>query len=190
MAFLVFELLEGATLRTVLDRGRMPQAKDVGVGIQIAQGLAATQEKGIVHRDLKPENLFLAKGDQVKILDFGLAKLRQTEIATRIEPDVTTLAGSLTTAGTVIGTPSCGIVLPAALSTDPDRLRRFEQETRSVAAVSGCRANNGQTGLLVCRRSALNPGESKAIIKPLAALPAGAAAVFSRLVSASLRGPP
>jgi eukaryotic-like serine/threonine-protein kinase len=106
MPFVVFELLEGATLRTVLDRGPISQAKAIGAGIQIAQGLATMHERGIVHRDLKPENLFLTKGDRVKILDFGLAKLRQTANAIRTEPDATTLADSLTAAGSLIGTPS------------------------------------------------------------------------------------
>ena len=75
--FLVSELLEGETLRERLKRGPLPVRKVIDFGAQIARGLAAAHEKGIVHRDLKPENLFLTKDGQVKILDFGLARLTQ-----------------------------------------------------------------------------------------------------------------
>jgi eukaryotic-like serine/threonine-protein kinase len=79
--YLVSELLEGETLREQLTRGPMTLRKAIDLGIQIAHGLAAAHEKGIVHRDLKPENLFVTKDGRVKILDFGLAKLRQSPSA-------------------------------------------------------------------------------------------------------------
>jgi serine/threonine protein kinase len=75
--YLVSELLEGGTLRQLLQHGPMLVRKAVDYGVQIAHGLAAAHEKGIVHRDLKPENLFVTKDGRVKILDFGLAKLMQ-----------------------------------------------------------------------------------------------------------------
>src|SRR6202051_2346717 len=77
--FLVSELLEGESLRVILDRGALPQRKAIDYGVQTAQGLAAAHEKGIVHRDLKPENLFITKDGRIKILDFGLAKLATKE---------------------------------------------------------------------------------------------------------------
>jgi serine/threonine protein kinase/Tol biopolymer transport system component len=104
--FLVCELLEGETLRTVLNRGRMPQAKAIDAGVQTAKGLAATHERGIVHRDLKPENLFVTKEGRVKILDFGLAKLRHTATPIAVDPGATTLVDSQTAPEMVIGTPS------------------------------------------------------------------------------------
>jgi eukaryotic-like serine/threonine-protein kinase len=76
--YLVSELLEGETLRDKLRRGRILLPQAIDLAIQIARGLAAAHEKGIVHRDLKPENLFITKHGQVKILDFGLAKLTQS----------------------------------------------------------------------------------------------------------------
>jgi Tol biopolymer transport system component len=75
--YLVSELLEGSTLRELMQRGPVPVRKAIDIVVQIARGLAAAHEKGIVHRDLKPENLFVTKGGQVKILDFGLAKLTE-----------------------------------------------------------------------------------------------------------------
>jgi serine/threonine protein kinase len=75
--YLVSELLEGETLREQVRQGPMPVRTAIDTAIQVARGLAAAHEKGIVHRDLKPENLFVTKDRQVKILDFGLAKLIQ-----------------------------------------------------------------------------------------------------------------
>src|SRR5262245_28302114 len=74
--FIVAELLEGEELRAQLESGAIPARKALEYAQQITQGLAAAHEKGIVHRDLKPENLFVTKDGRVKILDFGLAKLR------------------------------------------------------------------------------------------------------------------
>src|SRR5216683_4098569 len=100
--FLVSELLEGDTLREILDGGALPQRKVIDHGVQIAQGLAAAHEKGIVHRDLKPENIFITKDGRIKILDFGLAKLAQKAGLA----DGVTLTSSHTAAGVVMGTAS------------------------------------------------------------------------------------
>ena len=101
--FLVTELLEGESLRAVLDAGPVPQRKAIEYGVQIAHGLAAAHEKGIVHRDLKPENVFITKDGRIKILDFGLAKLIQAPSA---RLDERTLTSSHTVAGVVMGTAS------------------------------------------------------------------------------------
>ena len=75
--YLVSELLEGLTLREQIRRETLALAKVIEYGVQILGGLDSAHAKGIVHRDLKPENLFVTKEGQVKILDFGLAKLAQ-----------------------------------------------------------------------------------------------------------------
>jgi Tol biopolymer transport system component len=101
--FLVSELLEGETMRAVLESGALAQRKTIEYGVQIAQGLAAAHEKGIVHRDLKPENIFVTKDGRIKILDFGLAK--QVEKPGALPTEVT-LTSSQTAAGVVMGTAS------------------------------------------------------------------------------------
>lgn len=81
--FLVMELLEGETLDAVLANGPMPYRRVVEVVIQMCDSLGEAHAAGVVHRDLKPENVFLMRqtsgGDFVKILDFGLAKLKNSE---------------------------------------------------------------------------------------------------------------
>src|SRR5262245_47890855 len=79
--YIVSELLEGDTLRERLSGAALPVRKAVEYAIQICHGLAAAHDKGIVHRDLKPENIFVTSDGRVKLLDFGLAKLTQTEPA-------------------------------------------------------------------------------------------------------------
>ena len=76
MPYLVSECLEGRNLRERLKAGPMPVKEAVAVAQSIAQGLAAAHERGIVHRDLKPENTFIKSDGSVKLLDFGLAKLK------------------------------------------------------------------------------------------------------------------
>jgi eukaryotic-like serine/threonine-protein kinase len=73
--YVVTELLEGESLRERLDRGPTPYRKALEFGGQISQALAAAHAKNICHRDLKPANIFVTAEGQVKLLDFGLAKV-------------------------------------------------------------------------------------------------------------------
>ena len=98
VTFAVMELLDGETLRARLDKGALPVRKAIDYAIQMAQGLAPAHERGIVHRDLKPENVFITKEGRVKILDFGLAKLRRD---TGSAEEAST---SLTRPGSLMGT--------------------------------------------------------------------------------------
>ena len=98
--FIVTELLEGQDFRSVIDSGGLTVRKSVEYAVQVANGLAAAHEMGIAHRDLKPENLFLTAGGTVKILDFGLAKLRPDQ-AVATETPTATLQ---TSPGTLVGT--------------------------------------------------------------------------------------
>jgi len=100
--YLVSELLEGETLREQITHGPIAARKAIDYGVQIAHGLAAAHEKGIVHRDLKPENLFATRDGRIKILDFGLAKLKQPEPSH--QQGTPTLGATVTEPGMVMGT--------------------------------------------------------------------------------------
>ncbi|HMY21527.1 MAG TPA: serine/threonine-protein kinase, partial [Polyangium sp.] len=82
-AFLVMELLEGETLkaRWMRWKGRMPVQDVLHIAYQLLDVLAAAHDKGIVHRDIKPDNVFLTNDGALKVLDFGVARLRETETA-------------------------------------------------------------------------------------------------------------
>jgi Tol biopolymer transport system component/serine/threonine protein kinase len=101
--FIVAELLEGEEMRAALKRGALPLLRAMDCAQQIATGLAAAHAKGIVHRDLKPENVFITTDGFVKILDFGLAKLRPPEAAQ--DSDAPTQR-KVTDPGAVMGTAS------------------------------------------------------------------------------------
>src|SRR5215813_2673974 len=100
--YIVAELLQGEELRDQLNGTALSERKVIDYAQQIAQGLAAAHHKGIVHRDLKPENLFVTTDGRVKILDFGLAKLRPQRIET-ISSEIAT-EKQITDPGTVMGT--------------------------------------------------------------------------------------
>ncbi len=100
--FVVMELLEGESLRAKLAAGAIPLRKALEYGAQAAEGLSAAHAKGIVHRDLKPENLFVTREGRVKVLDFGLAKLKRREgLAT---PGETVVSLAATGDGAILGT--------------------------------------------------------------------------------------
>jgi eukaryotic-like serine/threonine-protein kinase len=112
ISYLVTELLEGRTLREVLDHGAVPLARALDHAVQIAEGLAAAHARGIVHRDLKPENLFVTTDGRVKVLDFGLAKAVHVADAATLG----TLAHA-TAPHVVLGTP--GYMAPEQVRGEP-----------------------------------------------------------------------
>jgi serine/threonine protein kinase len=80
-SFIAMELLEGETFSHRVSVGALPLDRLLDWSIQLADGLDAAHAKGIIHRDIKPANIFITQRGQVKILDFGLAKLLRPEMA-------------------------------------------------------------------------------------------------------------
>ena len=102
VTFIVMEYVAGRTLDALIRAGRLPMADALGYAVQIADALSAAHAAGIIHRDIKPGNIMVADSGQVKVLDFGLAKLTQPD-----QDATPTVTGPLTTAeGEVLGTPA------------------------------------------------------------------------------------
>jgi TolB-like protein/tRNA A-37 threonylcarbamoyl transferase component Bud32/Tfp pilus assembly protein PilF len=123
--FIVMEKLEGESLKQRIREQTgpshaMPTDEALEIAVQVADALAASHAKGIVHRDIKPANIFLTPGGQVKILDFGLAKLaKDGTVGTTTD---TSLEESLTQVGVIPGT---------AVYMSPEQARSDDLDVRS-----------------------------------------------------------
>jgi eukaryotic-like serine/threonine-protein kinase len=96
--FLVMEYIPGITMSEKVAAASLPEKEVLRLGVQLAEGLAAAHERGVVHRDLKPGNLRLASDGRLKILDFGLAKLKLPVTASATAESLSetqTIAGTL-----------------------------------------------------------------------------------------------
>ena len=74
-AYVAMELVDGESLRSVIDRGALSPGRTRELALELLDGLAAAHARGVIHRDLKPENLIVARDGRLRILDFGLARL-------------------------------------------------------------------------------------------------------------------
>jgi serine/threonine protein kinase/tetratricopeptide (TPR) repeat protein len=100
--FIAMELLEGQTLKQRIAGGPFKIEELLREALQITEALNAAHAKGIIHRDIKPANIFITKSGEIKILDFGLAKLPVVEL--KSTENTLTVRQSLTNAGSTVGT--------------------------------------------------------------------------------------
>jgi serine/threonine-protein kinase len=126
--FLVMELVDGETLADRLKSGPLPVNEALGIARQIADALQAAHEKGIIHRDLKPANIALTSNGQVKVLDFGLAKMLDSAASGDISLSPT-MSLAFTQAGMILGT---------AAYMAPEQARGKPADKRSDIWAFGC----------------------------------------------------
>ena len=83
IAYMSMELLEGAELRQLIAQSRMPVPLVVEIGLQLADALAFAHERGVVHRDIKPANIMVVGNNHAKLMDFGIARIRASDVKTQ-----------------------------------------------------------------------------------------------------------
>src|SRR5262245_26053894 len=100
-SFIVMQYIEGETLAERIKRERLNLSEALAIAIQVAEALQEAHQHGIIHRDIKPQNLMLMARGQVKVLDFGLAKVVRDRVVASEEADTSSL---MSTPGTIMGT--------------------------------------------------------------------------------------
>ena len=154
LPYIVMELILGPTLRKLLEGPPLPMRMTLDLGTQMAEGLAKAHAAGIVHRDLKPENLMVSEDGYLKIVDFGLAKLRlvagvadhqapsEADTLSRTDP---VLASPETEDGRVLGT--IGYLAPEQAAGRPADFRadQFSAGAILYEMATGRRAFRRQT---------------------------------------------
>ena len=126
--YLILEFIDGESLAARLHRGAVPFDEAVTYARQMLDALEAAHEKGIVHRDLKPGNVMLTTENQIKILDFGLARVIDSD-PTASQSNSPTLTFAATQAGVVLGT---------AAYMSPEQAKGRVADRRSDVWAFGC----------------------------------------------------
>jgi len=154
--YIVLELLDGEMLRRRLAGGPLPVREALDFAVQIAHGLAVAHERGIVHRELKPDNVFITTEGRAKILDFGLAKLVDTEASGAIE------VASVVPTGAPPPRPGLGLGMSGYMS--PEQVRGAPVDGRSDIFALGAILYEMVTGRCAFARKTL-PETIAAIVR-------------------------
>ena len=123
--FIVMEILEGETLQNRIKKKRFDLEGLLDVTMQVAEGLEAAHSKGIVHRDIKPSNIFVTSTGEVKILDFGLAKLS----ADGASPPIPSSGVTITSPGALMTGP--GTTMGTVAYMSPEQVRGEDLDART-----------------------------------------------------------
>ncbi len=155
--FISMELLEGQTLESRIGGQPLPTSELLDLALQISDGLEAAHERGIVHRDIKPSNIFVTARGQPKILDFGLAKLQDSET---VEQAQTTTGDSRAEQERLsnLALTRTGVAIGTAGYMSPEQIRGEKLDSRTdvfsfglvlYEMATGHRAFEGDTGPLL-----------------------------------------
>jgi Tol biopolymer transport system component len=181
--FISTELVEGQTLGALLrSRGTLAVGETLNVASQIASALAAAHGAGIVHRDLKPENLMLRDDGWVKVLDFGLAKLTESEVSPEAE------SGALT--APLRARTETGVVLGTAQYMSPEQAAGRKVDARSDIFSLGSVLYEMVTGKRAFARGTVMETVSAIIEREPEPLPARVPPELSKLILRCLRKEP
>jgi serine/threonine-protein kinase len=170
-AFLVMELLEGETLDVVLARkpGGLPLDQSLAIAHGLLDVLAASHAKQIVHRDIKPGNLFVTTTGDVKVLDFGIARLRQ--------PD----GVDATRSGVAMGTPAFMSPEQAMGKVVDSRSDLFSAGATIFTLLTGRNVHTGDTGQELMVKAATEPAPALASVRP--DVPSAVATIVDRALA-------
>ncbi len=187
-SFIAMELLEGQTLKHRISGKALDAALVVEFGIQMADALDVAHGKGIIHRDIKPANIFITERGQVKILDFGLAKVEpKRQLAT--ESTLETAGGSAASGAGEVDLTSPGSSLGTVAYMSPEQARGEELDARTDLFSLGVVLYEMATGTLPF------PGSSTAVIysgilnatpKPASKVNSKSPAELDRIISKAL----
>jgi eukaryotic-like serine/threonine-protein kinase len=124
--FIAMEFLEGHTLKNRIENGPLPLYQLLDSGIQVADALDAAHMKGIIHRDIKPANIFCIHGGQMKVLDFGLAKILSSHHA---NPGATASGAPTATADELLS--SLGTAMGTVMYMSPEQALGEDLDART-----------------------------------------------------------
>ncbi len=179
--YLALEYVDGERLSDLINRGPLPPERAARIARDIASALAAVHEKGIVHRDVKPENVMLAPGDRVKLIDFGLAKIKPELID---EVAKTNAGVQLTAVGAVVGTVAY-LAPEAALGMEAvdERGDLYALGLVLFEMLSGKRPFEGHDNVSLFRHQRFSPPPRIAERAPGVEVPAALEAIALRLLA-------
>jgi serine/threonine protein kinase/Tol biopolymer transport system component len=170
---LVMELVDGSTLADRIAQGPLPVDEALSIARQVAAALQAAHDKGIVHRDLKPSNIALTSEGNVKVLDFGLAKLTEASGPRAQASGDLTASPTLTSPAMVTG---AGMILGTAAYMSPEQAKGRAADKRSDVWAFGCVLYEMLTGRRAFGGSDVSDTLASVLARDpdLAALPAAA----------------
>jgi len=137
--FLVMELVDGETLAERISRGPIVMDEAIPLFIQIAEGLEAAHEKRIIHRDLKPANIKIGPNGEIKILDFGLARVAEAETES-------SFGGGNSHSPTLTKGTALGVILGTASYMRPEQARGKPLDKKTDIWAFGCCLYEALTG--------------------------------------------